>query len=244
MGKLPQGSFVVAPVHSVAELVEQVKESPTLMSRYVQVYRRTPEEITEYLSKLRLVSLSDDFVANVYFVYPDGTAAYRTRRVKRGTKIFVDPEASNRPILVQACGNPLTNVAPIPELLGPEPLISTENFSEDEPLPKRIAVLPAMTMVDMAPSRIATPTNIISTRLAVVPPPLGLTRLVPVPPLTPPIPPITPPFFPPIIPPIFPRDGDNPNPPEIPEPGTVALALSSLGSGVLLQMNARRRRNR
>lgn len=246
--KMPVGSYLPQPARDVRELRDQINNDPVVMERYKRVfYPKTPEQIRQYLNTLVLTKTEKDFATDVWYVHPDGVLGSRSRVVKKGTYVFSDPK-NGKVVLAQVCGNPLRNVLDAPPLLNPAMNSSSiQEFLEDEPLPpKRTAVLNAA-MFDMAAMRIAPPkiTNLSIVRLqrpTLRSPFIGFSPVAP--PLVPPTVPVTPAGLggiPPVVPPVLPFGAA---PPQLPEPGLITLAITSLGSGIVLRGGALRRRRR
>ncbi len=241
---MPVGSYLTTPARTVEELQAQL-DNPVVMERYRKVFRMSDDRIRELLSGLHLAQLKQDMITDVWYVHHnDGAVGWRTRNVRKGNYVFVDK--NNRVVLAQVCGNPVQVTKPADNpLLQPQKTSSIQEFLEDEPLPKRPTAVLNVAMFDMSPMRTIAPgvSNITVTSL---PTPLLTRFFAGITPITPPIvPPVLPPvggipFIPPILPPIIPGD----TPPEIPEPGLIALSISALGSGVALRGAAWRRRKR
>ncbi len=240
---MPPGAYLASPAVSKTDLKNQLENNPELMKKYLRVFRgNTPREIRSYLGSLELIKLERDTPFNVYYWHKDGEG-YRARMVKKGTYVFVDGQG--KPILVQVCGNPLRNILGLPEpLKGAQNTSSIQEFLEDEPLPpRRTVVLDEMQMFDMGSIQLVAP-KARNIDVDILPKPsIGRFAAVTpvVPPITPPvIPSVVPPTIPPLIPPIIRHDPI----PNIPEPGTVTLLLTSLSSGIAIGGSALRRRKR
>jgi hypothetical protein len=244
---MPVGSYLTTPARTVEELQAQL-DNPVVMERYRKAFKIDDARIKEMLSGLHLARLEHDFYTDVWYVHhDDGTVGYRRRLVRKGNYVFVDK--NNRVVLAQVCGNPVQVQPPIRgennPLTQPQKTSSIQEFLEDEPLPKRPTAVLNVAMFDMSPMRTIAPA-VSNITVASLPTPLLTRFFAGITPITPPIvPPVVPPvggipFIPPILPPIIPGD----TPPEIPEPGLIALSLSALGSGVALRGAAWRRRRR
>lgn len=240
---MPPGSYLSTPAVSTKQLLDQLDSNPELMKRYLRVFRdSTPREVRNKLGSLKLIRMERDTVYDVYYWHQDGEG-YRRRNVKKGTYVFVDDEG--KPILVQVCGNPLRNVLGLPNILKPGASTSSiQEFLEDEPLPpRRTVVLDEMQMFDMGSIQLVAP-RARNINVDILPKP-SIGRFAAVTPIVPPIAPplipsVIPPGIPPLIPPIIRADPI----PNIPEPGTITLLLSSLGSGLAFGGSALRRRMR
>jgi len=188
---MPPGSYLATPARSVAELVAQVDQDPALVIKYQRVFHDvTKSELRGIFRNLQLVQLQEDVAANVYY-WHTGVAGFRVRKVKKGTWVFARKD-DGRPVLVQVCGNPLTNIIGLPELLKPGAATSSiQEFLEDEPLPpRRTVVLDEMQMFDMGSIQLMAP-KARNIDINVLPKPsIGRGALVT---------PVTPPIVPPAI---------------------------------------------
>ncbi|HXG23277.1 MAG TPA: hypothetical protein VNJ09_01885 [Chthonomonadales bacterium] len=104
-GKMPPGSFLRKPVNCAEELLHQFERDALVRKRYVCLYARPPSYIRRAFVKMKLTSLSRDRILQVFYVHPGEIIGYKLRRVRRGTKVFV--QSNGLPALIAACGNPV-----------------------------------------------------------------------------------------------------------------------------------------
>lgn len=212
---LPRNSYLERRVNTTADLVQQLRTQPVVMDRYRRHFAMTSEEVTAYLSTLRVTTLQKDGIYTVYGV-PRSTGDFhaRLRLLKKGEPVFV--ESDGTPVLQLVCGNPLILGPKKP--VTPNPVVSTTGPVEGT---KEV-------IVDAPP---APSTAVVATEV----PPVGE-------PIAPIMPPATPRPQSNIVPMLlglagavafFPSGGDQP----VPEPMTMLV----MGGG-LAYMAARRRK--
>lgn len=124
---MPSGAFLKHPVFSVSGLRHELGDASTL-ALYEKAFGTTKADLRQQFGKLHLTSLRRDTVMRVYYRSKDSHWGYRTRRVRRGSRIFAD--RNGEPVLIRVCGNPVkTRVAgeevintPIPDFSPEEPM--------------------------------------------------------------------------------------------------------------------------
>jgi hypothetical protein len=106
---LPPNPFLVRPVNSLEQLIEQVKKEPVVMSRYCRHFQLTPEALLEMLSSLKAGRLTSDGEYEVFNV-PAKTGVIRSRilKLRKGERVFVD--RSGTPVILMVCGNPMARL--------------------------------------------------------------------------------------------------------------------------------------
>ena len=102
---MPAGSFLKYPVHSTRELLDQVKNEPTVAARFSRLFNMSPDMVRLAFGKLRLVRLEKPMNRRIYYVHRFETLGYKMRKVGQGTLVFAYPDGT--PVLMQICGNPL-----------------------------------------------------------------------------------------------------------------------------------------
>lgn len=87
-------------------LMNQVKNDPEVMSRFMRHFGMTREQVIAYFSGLRSSQLAED---GVYLVYNcqenSGEIQARVIFYKKGTKVWVD--STGTPVLKMSCANPM-----------------------------------------------------------------------------------------------------------------------------------------
>ena len=103
--KMPRGSFLKYPVHSTAELLDQIKAEPLVAARFARLFNMSPDMVRLAFAKLRLVRLAEPMKRRIYYVHQYESLGFKLRKVGVGTMIFAYPDGT--PVLMQICGNPL-----------------------------------------------------------------------------------------------------------------------------------------
>ena len=103
--KMPRGSFLKYPVHTTAELLDQIKTEPLVAARFARLFNMSPDMIRLAFAKLRLVRLAEPMKRRIYYVHQYESLGYKMRKIRAGTMIFAYPDGT--PVLMQVCGNPL-----------------------------------------------------------------------------------------------------------------------------------------
>jgi hypothetical protein len=215
-----RNSFLVVSAHTTSELVQQVRENPTIRDSYERHFQMNESQLYTYLRTLHPVRLDDDQVFTIYSVPPGGELKAHTQRLKKGELVFADMNGT--PILRARCGNPLVGAPP--------GVIPQEEVSGPNAGPKLLDV-PVAETVPNIPLAMAPAPPIVPEEVAITP--------VPVPPVTT-VASQSIPIWPLLALPIIggsTHGGGTPGGPPVPEPTTmVALAA---GASALL---ARRRK--
>jgi hypothetical protein len=180
-------AFLNRPVHSVDELVKQMRSDPAVLARYRKHYKMNKEELTAWFKTFRLISMPESKYYLTFNV--DHRGVIRSKKVfyPRGTKVFVDRQGV--PMMKRSCGNP-TSYGPKglqrvaftgnrKQTLVPEPPLDPAEFGF-APEPILLAALPidaepAEMPETVAGSGVATPgAGSVPAPAAVTPPPAVL----------------------------------------------------------------------
>ncbi len=87
-------------------LMDQVRNDPEVMNRFMRHFGMTREQVIAYFQGLRPSSLSQDGVYLVYNCQEDtGEIQARVIFYKKGTRVWVD--STGTPVLKQSCANPM-----------------------------------------------------------------------------------------------------------------------------------------
>ncbi len=140
-----RNAFINYSVHSVAELVKEVKNDPAVADRYERHFGMSKAEVIAYLGGLHSARLSHDEVFHVYSIPPDGHVKVHTQRLHRGERIFADQNGN--PILMMICGNPLTKGPAVVT----EHTISTPKTHGVPPTPINVNIVATPPPLAMAP---------------------------------------------------------------------------------------------
>lgn len=97
-------AFINKPANSIPELVAQIKSDPEVADRFMRHFSMSKEEVVEYVSTLRLGSLSKSGYYTIYSAPENGQLKAHVSFFKKGTPAFVD-EAGNAVLRVK-CANP------------------------------------------------------------------------------------------------------------------------------------------
>lgn len=235
---MESNSFLMRPVYSVHELVQQIRTEPVVAQRYARYFGVNAYSLADYFQKnLRLQPLKSATTFQVAHVRPSGEILVRKLKFKKGTMVFTTSEG--KPVLKMSCGNPLTRALENTSFHKPEvrlvvlkpatvppgvlaPSIPTEPVDE---VPPDIVVLPPTPEVyfpETVEPEIVPPAEMVPPTEAVPP-----TRT---PPAAPPFvfsPPNVP-FF--VLPPFLITHHPKPlSQPPVPEPGTLFVLAAGLG---------------
>jgi len=111
---MPPNSYLVRPVRSVRELVQQIRGEPVVAQRYARHFRQPAYVLADFFEKnLRLSRLERSGEFFVYYASPDGQLLVKRRLLPRGKEVFV-LKRDNKPVLLAECGNPLTRAISFP----------------------------------------------------------------------------------------------------------------------------------
>ena len=108
---VPHGAFLLTRVHSVRELVNEVRSHPLVLHRYEMVFSMTRAQLFNMFEHLTLSRLPADETLEVWFIHQSSRgeySGYHLVRLKKGDLVFMKP--GRRPMLLQICGNMLTMV--------------------------------------------------------------------------------------------------------------------------------------
>ena len=125
-------AFLNKPVHSVAELVSQIKADPVVMDRYMRHFGMTSDEVVAMANELHLAKMKKDTPMTVYNCNDQGVIGSKVFMIKAGALVFVDKYGT--PILKKTCANPFFGRTPIdvPEV-ETEPVVGPIHTNDDEP---------------------------------------------------------------------------------------------------------------
>jgi len=106
--RMPPNSYLVRPVNSVRELVDQIRGEPVVAQRYARHFKQPAYVIADFFEKnLRLTRLERSQEFLVYYAPPDGQLLVKRRLLPRGKEVFV-LKRTGKPVLLKECGNPMT----------------------------------------------------------------------------------------------------------------------------------------
>lgn len=112
--RMPPNSYLVRPVNSVRELVQQIRGEPVVAQRYARHFKQPAYVIADFFEKnLRLTRLERSGEFFVYYAPSDGQLLVKRRMLPRGTEVFV-LKSNNKPVLQKDCGNPMTAAINLP----------------------------------------------------------------------------------------------------------------------------------
>ena len=109
---VPPASFLNYHVDTAGQLAEEVSVDPTVRARLSRYFHRPEPEVAAYIqNNLVLTHLKRAAPFRVACVSPSGRQYFITERLAAGTGVFA-LKSSGKPILKQACGNPLVSALP------------------------------------------------------------------------------------------------------------------------------------
>ena len=125
-------AFLNKPVHSVAELVSQMKADPVVMDRFMRHFGMTSDEVVAMANELHLAKMKKDTPMTVYNCNDRGVIGSKVFMIKAGALVFVDKYGT--PILKKTCANPFFGRTPIdvPEV-ETEPVVGPIHTNDGEP---------------------------------------------------------------------------------------------------------------
>ncbi|RYG42254.1 hypothetical protein EON79_19285, partial [bacterium] len=103
--RLESNSFVRKPVNSRAELLKHFDNDPVVRARYAKHFGASEAAVRDMFSELKTEELKASGRYLVYNYQPDGRIGSRRLFYTRSEKVLTD--ASGRPVLRLACGNPM-----------------------------------------------------------------------------------------------------------------------------------------
>lgn len=232
--RVPADSYLRKPVSSVNELAATINKDPVVRQRFAKHFRVLPGMLTQYIQdNVVITKVSANTPRKVYIVTRSGQMIAQRKVLKSGTPIFAMRD-TGEPLLVLECGNPVLKKLPQREKVkAASPQTYQLVRANEMPLPPALAAPPAVV------------------------PPIPVTLIAPIPPVTPPVTSVPvvvagggKASLLPLLGGLF--IGHNgghktpPPPPPIPEPGGVATVLASgllpaAGYGVM-RLRAYRRR--
>ncbi len=135
---VPPASFLNYHVASAEQLSQEVALDAIVRARLARHFHQAEPEVSRYIhDNLILTHLSKPGQFRVACVTPSGREYYLTQSLAAGTGVF-SLRSTGKPILKQACGNPLVAVLPAvaPKKVAPPQLAAT---------PKAVPIKPAVT---------------------------------------------------------------------------------------------------
>ncbi len=135
---VPPASFLNYHVGSADQLAQEVALDAVVRARLARHFHQTEPEVSRYIhDNLVLTHLSKPGQFRVACVTPSGREYFLTQHLAAGTGVF-SLRSTGKPILKQACGNPLVALLPTvaPKKVAPPQLAAA---------PKSLPVKPAVT---------------------------------------------------------------------------------------------------
>lgn len=132
---VPRGAFLRKPVHSVAELVQQIKTDRIVASRFSRLFNMSPQMVRLAFGNLHVAHLDHEIIRKVYYVHPGEVIGYRVLRIKKGTAVFAYPDGT--PVLLMACANALRPTTLKPTAVAGRPKPPYFSTTETEIAPSR-----------------------------------------------------------------------------------------------------------
>ncbi len=108
---VPHGAFLLNRVHSVEQLVSEVRSNPVVLHRYEMVFSMSRAQLFNMFEHLKLVRLPADETLEVWFIHQSRSgeySGYHVVKLHKGDLVFMKP--GNQPMLLQVCGNMLTKI--------------------------------------------------------------------------------------------------------------------------------------
>lgn len=97
-------AFINKPANTVPELIAQIKSDQQVADRFMRHFSMSKEEVVEFISTLRLGSLSKSGYYTIYSAPENGQLKAHVSFFKKGTPAFVD--AAGNAVLRVKCANP------------------------------------------------------------------------------------------------------------------------------------------
>lgn len=137
---VPPASFLNYHVGSADQLAQEVALDAVVRVRLARHFHQTEPEVSRYIhDNLVLTHLTKPGQYRVACVTPSGREFYLTQHLAAGTGVFV-LRGTGRPILKQACGNPMVAVLPA---VAPKKVVSPQIAAA----PKNAPVQPVVAAV-------------------------------------------------------------------------------------------------
>ncbi len=135
-----RNSFLDYRVTNVNALLREIKTDPAVADRFERHFGMTKSRLISYLSSLHRDTLKKPGVYTVYSIPQDGHVKMHMQKLASGEPVFADPNGA--PILLIACGNPLTR--------GPEVVAQSPGI-EAAPAPQATSILQVASPVPPGP---------------------------------------------------------------------------------------------
>jgi len=139
-GKVPPGSFLRQPIHSVQDLARTIKQDPVVAKRYSAHFGMSPAALADYFARCAWTkNLTHSHRYTVFYIAKNGKIVSRVRTVKAGSTVIV--AWNGEPIMELRCGNPFLKRLPQPPTKVAEYKAETPP-KKPEPPPKQEVVAP------------------------------------------------------------------------------------------------------
>jgi hypothetical protein len=149
MLRMPPNSYLVRPVNSVRELVDQIRGEPVVAQRYARHFKQPAYVIADFFEKnLRLTRLAHPQEFLVYYAPPDGQLLVKRRLLPRGKEVFA-LKSTGKPVLLKECGNPMTPTVQMSVPTIPSPPATPHPVSVSEPVIAEVAAQPVLPEVEI-----------------------------------------------------------------------------------------------
>jgi len=100
-----RNAFLNHRVSSIGQLIQQIKTDKAVADRYMRHYAMSKSELIGYLSSLHAMRLDHAETFTIYSVPANGVVKMHRAKLKKGELMFAT--ATNGPVLIAKCGNPV-----------------------------------------------------------------------------------------------------------------------------------------
>jgi hypothetical protein len=108
----PPESYLKYSVYSVSQLIQELKENPSVRERYARHFQIPEDQVVRYMQDNLVESwVPQTRTYTVYCVSPSGKFFPIKQRFRKGTKVFA--LRNGEPVLKWICGNPLSRTLPV-----------------------------------------------------------------------------------------------------------------------------------
>jgi hypothetical protein len=97
-------AFINKPANSIPELIAQIKADKQVADRFMRHFSMTKQEVVEFVSSLRLGTISKSGYYTIYSAPDNGILKAHVSFFKKGTPAFVDSDGNT--VLRVKCANP------------------------------------------------------------------------------------------------------------------------------------------
>ena len=97
-------AFINKPANSIPELIAQIKADKQVADRFMRHFSMTKQEVVEFVSSLRLGTISKSGYYTIYSAPDNGILKTHVSFFKKGTPAFVDSDGNA--VLRVKCANP------------------------------------------------------------------------------------------------------------------------------------------